>query len=392
MTHNHADESSDSELVGDRVRIFQRGRMWYANFQHNGRQTRLSLKTTNKKEARRRAVRLDAELDAGRYQHKPQSTSIAQACADYMTHVRTEQLAKKTIDKYQSVLNRLTKLAEQRGVTSLGQLNLTLLDAYRAMRVAEGIHPQTLHDDCVIIRQLVNFALERDMLVVDPLKGIRVKKPKPTPQPCWNQDEVRNILAASPEAIQPALTLLAETGMRIGELVWLTWADIDLDVNVLHIRAKDGWQPKSGDQRSVPLSPVARQLLETLPRVGRWVMSMPASRQHPQRGQQWTERRLLGELKRVLKALALNGKLHTFRHFFISNALQRRTPLATLREWVGHVDEEIIKLYTHIFDDDSQVAMKRLGKANQRSNQIRKAGDSHQGPGSAQNQHNRKEE
>jgi hypothetical protein len=41
-------------------------------------------------------------------------------------------------------------------------------------------------------------------------------------------------------------------------------------------------------------------------------------------------------------------------------------PVAVVREWVGHVDEEVIKLYTHVHNSASQSAMQRLEDANQR--------------------------
>lgn len=91
---------------------------------------------------------------------------------------------------------------------------------------------------------------------------------------------------------------------------------------------------------------------------------MPSSKSYPHPGRQWTERRLLGALKRVLKRLGLAGKLHTFRHSFISNALLKGIPVAVVREWVGNVDDEIIRHYTHVHNDASQAAMQRLAKAN----------------------------
>lgn len=94
------------------------------------------------------------------------------------------------------------------------------------------------------------------------------------------------------------------------------------------------------------------------------MVTMPASKICPKLGRQWTERKLLVALKAVLKALKLPGKIHTFRHAFISNALIRNTPVAVVREWVGHVDEQILKLYTHVHDEASQAAMQRLAEAN----------------------------
>ena len=148
--------------------------------------------------------------------------------------------------------------------------------------------------------------------------------------------------------------------MRVGELAWLTWDDIDPIANVLRVRPKPGWKPKSGEQRAVPLSPMLRVLLTSLPRQFRWVVTMPGTARHPKPGRPWTERRLLIALKKVLKSAGLTGKLHTFRHSFISRALLGGIPVAVVQEWVGHVDPTIIRQYTHVHCEASQAAMARL--------------------------------
>ena len=58
--------------------------------------------------------------------------------------------------------------------------------------------------------------------------------------------------------------------------------------------------------------------------------------------------------------LGLVGHLHTFRHAFISHAAIRGIPEAIIRKWVGHVDADVLKIYTHIADEASQAAMQRL--------------------------------
>lgn len=256
----------------------------------------------------------------------------------------------------------------------------------------KGVKEKTLYTESVIIRQMLKFALTRELITDDPMKGVKLKKPKPVPQPCWTFEQVQQILAASPQEVRPALTLLAETGLRFGEMAWLTWDDVDLKANVLHIRPKDGWKPKTGASRAVPVMPTLLPVLTSLPRVARWVVTMPPSRQYQQADRQWTERRLLAALKRVLADLGLPGKLHTFRHAFISNALLEGTPSTTVREWVGHVDEEVLKLYTHVHAHASQGAMTRLAEANRRKleTQEQNGGDGSQS-GSAQVQHNQKE-
>jgi len=129
---------------------------------------------------------------------------------------------------------------------------------------------------------------------------------------------------------------------------------------VIVIREKPGWKPKTGDQRAIPMSPAARAVLAALPRKGKWVFTAPPSRRYPKGDHPVNERRLLEYLKRVLKQLGLKGHLHTFRHSLISHALTQGIPEAVVRQWVGHVDPEVIKIYTHILDPASQAAMQRL--------------------------------
>lgn len=155
--------------------------------------------------------------------------------------------------------------------------------------------------------------------------------------------------------------MLAETGLRIGEAQFLTWPDVDLKTNVIHIRAKEGWKPKTGDERAVPLSPKLRAFLKACSRHGRWVLTAKSTKTHPTLDRQIDERRSLAALKRVLARLGMEGKLHSFRHSFISRCLTKGIEEAVVRTWVGHVDPTIMRLYTHISSPISQDRIKRLG-------------------------------
>ncbi len=213
-----------------------------------------------------------------------------------------------------------------------------------------------------MIRRLLLFAKTRRMIEEDPLEGLRLTEPKTEPQPFWNQDEVDQILKASSPVHRSAFTFLAETGMRIGELQWLTWDDVDLKLGLIHIRPKEGWTTKTGNVRSIPMSERAREILQEQSRQSRWVFTARASPSYPQGDHQVSERRLLKSLKRTLEKLKLKGHLHTFRHSFISRAIVKGVPEAVIRIWVGHVDHKTLQHYTHIADQESQDAMERLNR------------------------------
>ena len=72
--------------------------------------------------------------------------------------------------------------------------------------------------------------------------------------------KLEKLLANLGLAVVAQLTCL----MRFGEMAWLTWDDVDDIANVLRIRPKEGWKPKTGDQRAVPLTTTLKQLLAAL--------------------------------------------------------------------------------------------------------------------------------
>jgi integrase len=353
---------NQSEPIGDVVRIFLKGNIWWANYQVNLRQRRQSLHTTSKKEARRRALLLEADILRGQLRHEGRAGGIGSTVEAYRSYLKAEKRAPKTLVKYNKVLDRIQELAGQLRRMTMAGIDLQFIDAYRKERTDAEAAPKTVYNESMIIRQLVNFAKSRRLVANDPLAGLRLREPKPTPQPCWTQDEVDRILAAASQPCQPALTILADTGLRVGELKHLTWDDVDYINNVLHVRPKDGWKPKTGDQRAVPMSPRVRALLEGLPQHSdsMWVVTAPPSPKYPSGDHQISERRLLKALKQILKKLGLKGHLHTFRHAFISRALTSGIPESVVRAWVGHVDADVIRLYTHIADAASQAAMRRL--------------------------------
>jgi integrase len=349
-----------SEPVGELVRIYLRGRTWWANYQLAGHQRRKSLKTQNKKEARRLALLLEAEILQGRHRERPEPPTVDEVVSAYVEYLRAERRSTKTMVKYEFVLGRLAGLLRDRRAGSILDLDLRAIDAYRKARAVAA--PKTIYTETVIIRQLVKFAMSRGMIDEDPLRGLRLAKPKPTPQPCWTSEEVERILVSAKAAYRDAFVVLADTGLRAGELVHLTWNDVDFGRNLIHVRPKPGWKPKSGDQRSIPMSPRVRVTLESRPRRGQWVFTARPAPSDPGCARRMSDRRLLAALKRLLARLGLPGHLHTFRHAFISKALTGGIAESVVREWVGHVDRDVMKLYTHIASATSQEAMRKLSQ------------------------------
>ena len=388
MARNHSQHGERAgggyERIGERVSIFVKGRVWYANHQEGPKQKRTSLRTRNHEVARQKARAIEAEL-SGAVPRQAGTFDIAAAVQAYIDWQDSNDRAPKTMVKYRDVLTRFAAHCRDAGVRLMHAITTQTIDEF-AVRRRDGMAAKTVYTELTIIRQWLNFAVTRRMLNASPVAGTKLVKPKPTPRDYWRQDKLDAIVDTAKGPYKAAYLLMSETGMRVGEVVHLTHDDLTLDgpAPVAHIRAKEvvagakPWRPKNGEERAVPLSPRAVALLSTLPRRRRWVIDRmngtAATANQPA-----NDRHILSYLKTVLAKLGLEGTNHKFRHSFCTIAVLAGVDFFTLRRWVGHIDEEALKIYVHIADEQAQVTMRQLAERRQAAGRAAKPGRGRKG-------------
>jgi hypothetical protein len=155
------------------------------------------------------------------------------------------------------------------------------------------------------------------------------------------------------------IVALACTGLRISELAGMRWSDVDLEQGILSLTdetnvatsGSDHRQLKTGRGRSFPIHENLLSILRRLPRRSTTVLLGPRSgRLKPD-----TVCRLLA--RDVLTPLAdkvptpegqrgfLDGRLHSFRHYFCSTCANRGVAEQMLMTWLGHRDSEMVRHY-----------------------------------------------
>jgi len=353
--------SSEPVMVGDLVSIKKRGRVWYANYQLEGKQYRPSLKTENKKLAIKKAADLERQLLAGTTPRKTVRIPISQVKEEFLTVNR----GTSTQSHYRTALNVFEKFLIDRKVTLVSQIDVPLVDDFKSALLTGKLTSKKLGEKTVsfklgTVRALVLFALRRKYMESNSLLGLKIKKVKTKRQPYWNWPEVLQILNLAKIDYQPLFGTLAFTGMRIGEALHLEWSDIDFINKMIHIRCKPGWKPKSGEDRIVPMLPQVAQALTQLDKSQSWVFARPETLMHRPCTPATAAKNALRALREILQQLKLIGRLHTFRHSFISHVLTKGTPEAIVRSWVGHVDPAIIRDYTHVADQISTAHLSQL--------------------------------
>ena len=130
-----------------------------------------------------------------------------------------------------------------------------------------GLQGSTVRNALDPLRRIMDRALKRDLIALDPTDGIEWPAPSRTRDRVVSPSEARSLLAALPEEDRSLWATSLYAGLRSGELRALRVAAIDFDVNVIHVRA--GWDDVEGEiatksdsgSRVVPIIPELRAVL-----------------------------------------------------------------------------------------------------------------------------------
>src|SRR6266496_2701828 len=157
--------------------------------------------------------------------------------AEFEAKVTAGERRERTLDLYRSQLHRHL-------LPRLGRRRLVLIsadDVVAAMRElqADGLSPWTVKRILAALSCVFTFALRRGYISAHPFDRLeRDERPHPlrSDQRVLTQTELIRLFAACPRRYQPLLVTGAYTGMRLSEVLGLSWDDVDFAAGVIHVR------------------------------------------------------------------------------------------------------------------------------------------------------------
>ncbi|MCC6970566.1 MAG: site-specific integrase [Phycisphaerales bacterium] len=326
-----------------------------------------ALGTTNKREARRKAIEIQQRLDGGQARPRAELVELLPLIDRYEAFCRAKGLAPKSLSKYKADLDKLRRFAAAARVRTLAQFNAEMFYRYREWLIGrkhkQGVAyaPKSVYATLTLAKQLCKWAWQQQITSTYLLVGVPLPTAKARPQPCFTTTQVESLIEKAEGTSKAAIAILAYSGMRIGELEQLLWQDVRLDrgsLGMFHIRrGGSNGGTKDKDERFVPIHPRIRPMIEALPRSGELVL--PGV----------TERRLLDTLKRLCRGCGFGAsfKLHSFRHHFASMCANHSVAYRKALAWLGHSSSDILDLYYHLHDDESESAMMALADSRHRN-------------------------
>jgi integrase len=263
-------------------------------------------------------------------------------------------------------------------VPGLGRLplaKLTSADVERltASLVERGLSPRTASHARVILRRALGDA-ERDGLISRNVAAL-ARPPRVTTRTIepgrdyLTAAQLRKLLtAATLHPIGPLVTLAATTGLRQGELLGLSWNDIDLEAGSLTVRRALARAWGGGVELSAPKTPKSRRTIQ-LPAVALAALELQRQRQQTTRlsaGTAWQDRDGLiftDNVGRPLYRVAVHRAFHELlsaaelpsvpfhglRHSAATALLTAGVPLRVVSDLLGHSGIAITSdYYAHV--------------------------------------------
>lgn len=257
-----------------------------------------------------------------------------------------------TIAAYRSDLNYYLTFLEESSITNLSDVERLMISDCLLKRDKEGAKPKTLSRLLVSIRMFHRFCLQEGMIDIDVSALIKApKSPRKIPA-VLSLAQVESLLEEPDQSImglrdQAMFEVLYATGLRVSELVGLSFERVSLSEGFVRCRGK------GAKERIVPLgrraiASLTRYLQNSRPLllkdreenvlfVNRW--GRPLSRVGF-----W--KILKGYLKKL--GLPSNVSPHTLRHSFATHLLEYGADLRVVQEMLGHADISTTQIYTHI--------------------------------------------
>ena len=262
----------------------------------------------------------------------------------------------ETARNFRTALNRYLKPA-------FGKVQLADIQTERVQRFISTVPTgaPNIHNIIKCLRAIWKSARAWGYVNFNPFDGLVLPRIPKTDRPFFNEMQLCRILTAAPEPDKTLYWVLAQTGLRIGEVLALTWETLNLEHGLVRVESsvargklREQVTKTKAAKRVIPLSPAILNHLFTFRT--NWKPNLHNLVFANTKGNPWKAENLLeGHLQPLLDALEIpRAGFHAFRHASAS-LLERMKASPKIRlERMGHTEESMTMIYTHIIDDDAR--------------------------------------
>jgi integrase len=286
--------------------------------------------------------------------------TFGQAVNEWVRHVEREGASNTYVRNCESVAKRLLTPAFGAD-TPVASVDDQQVDALRDELMDGPLRPPTVKKTMVMLYGIMRNAQRKKWIKANPcVDAGRVKVAKPSGDyKHLSVEEVFAVARATNDEQDAALIVVAAmTGLRMGELRALRWADVDFTQRAIHVRHNhahgEDKLPKSGKVRSLPMADQVAVALDGLSK--REHFTGPGDLVFVNAyGRYVNAKELRQAFYSGLKLAGLGHKregahpfvFHDLRHTFGTLCARSGVPVGEIQVYMGHASLSTTEIYMH---------------------------------------------
>jgi integrase len=299
----------------------------------------------------------------------PSSSTLRQVWESWVVAAREGTIRNRSGDPYKpSVLRGYETSMRLRVLPELGGARLTEITRLSVQDFADrmlaiGLDASTIRNTLIPLRAIYRRALARGEVAINPVSGVELPSVRGRRDRIASPTEAAALIEAVPEDDQAVWATAFYAGLRLGELLALRDADVDLEVGV--IRVERSWDPHAG-----VIAPKSRAGRRAIPIVAALRSHLAARKLRRRggselffgdRGRPFNRNALVARAGRAWKQVGLDPiGLHECRHTFASILIAAGVNAKALSTYLGHSSIQItLDRYGHLMpgNEDEAVAL-----------------------------------
>lgn len=267
-----------------------------------------------------------------------------------------------TVTSYKQTVKKFNALAG----TDISKISPVQVQKCIDEMVRVGLKPTTVKAHVVKLKTLFKNAITPYRIITsNPVFDLRLPEEKQASKDkALNISDLEKLLNSTKSTKKYMVSLLAaKCGLRLGEIVGLTWSDIDYNKKQISIN-KQWKQRKDGtwgfgslkSKSSYRIVPAPKSVLQALINYKKISPTSIDKRIFP-----FAVLNGIGtDLAKHYRKLGYNLSVHDLRHTFASLLIAGGTDFRTAAQILGHAPEETIRTYSHVTSDMMEKAAKTI--------------------------------
>ncbi len=309
--------------------LYKRGNIWWIDFCYKGCRYREGV-GRNRKEAEFVLAKRRAEVRENRFfdVRKESREKFDDMAKEYL---RYSEVNKKSFERDG---RSIKKLSTHFGRKRLAEITPKMIEDYKIARCRQ-VKPATVNRELACLKHLFTMAIKWGKANSNPVKEVKLFREPLGRLRVLSREDEEKLLAASAPHIKPIIMTALTTGMRRGEILNLTWEDVDFGTGFLTI----GNTTKNSEMRQIPMSERLTRTLKNVKRISGYVFCKEDGTSY-------------GSIAKAFRmAVKRSGikycRFHDLRHTFATRLVMAGVDLVTVKELLGHKSIKMTMRYAH---------------------------------------------